>query len=154
MSKRNPPPRPPDDRSPLIDRRREYLHTGTYLHTYCPHCGYDLADESWVRLQVIGPAGEQGELRLSPRFNVFQREATIPLEPGTELKDLLCPRCEESIVAEDRGCGQCRGRAAKLRISVVHLDLDLYFCLRVGCPWHGLGADDERRVVLDQSPDE
>lgn len=133
--------------------KREILRTGTYLHTYCPHCRKDLAEENGVRLLVEGDASAMGELHLSPRFNVFWKESSVPLEQGVEIRNLCCPGCGESIVVADRHCTLCSARAAKLHVSVVHLDLDLYFCMRAGCPWHGLTTEDEQRIELDETPE-
>lgn len=132
--------------------KREILRTGTYLHAYCPHCRKDLAEENSVKLLIEVASALRGELRLSPRFNVFQKEANVPLEPGVEICDLRCPGCGDSIVVADRTCSQCGARAAKLHVSVVHLDLDLYFCMRTGCTWHGLTSEDEQRIELDETP--
>jgi len=129
---------------------REALKTGTYLHTYCPHCTYDLVEDNWIKLVVTNTAGERGQLRLSPRFNVLQRESDIALHPDTEMRDLACPRCGASIVEPNRRCSRCSARTARLRVSIVRLDLDLYICLRTGCRWHGLSQEDEGRVVLDE----
>jgi len=152
MTEKHHADQPTDDRKehPRNGRNPELLRTGTYLHTRCPSCGHDLVEKNWVRLRVTNAAGDQGQLRLSPRLNVFQRECDIPLQPGTEMRDLTCPNCGASIVEPHRHCSHCSARTAKLHVSVVRLDLVLYICLRVGCPWHGLGDEDEGRVVLDE----
>jgi len=108
----------------------------------------DLAKENWVRLLAKGTDGTTGELLLSPRFNIFQREFNIPLGEGAGIGDLSCPGCNESLTVSDRRCTRCESRAAKMRIAVVDLDLDLFFCLRGGCPWHGLCSEDEKRIAL------
>ena len=133
---------------------REFLKTGTYLHTYCPDCGYDLVEANWIRLGIVNDSGEHGLLRLSPRFNVFQRECDVELVPGTQIKDLVCPRCNASIVDSAKRCNLCDARTARLRVSIVRHDLDLFICLRVGCPWHGLSEEDEGRVVLEEERQE
>lgn len=128
--------------------KREILRTGTYLHCYCPHCQMDLATENWVRLLVEGTNRSAGELLLSPRFNIFQREFRVPLEEGVGIRDLRCPGCNESLALSDRRCTRCGSQAVKLRVAVVDLDLDLFFCMRAGCPWHGLSTEDEKRIAL------
>jgi hypothetical protein len=140
----------PQAKSPADERL--IIRTGTYLHPCCPNCGYDLVGHDQVLLIVIGPGGQRGELRLSPRFNVFQKESSIGLADGTQLQDLLCPRCGGSMVESERPCELCNSRAAKLRISVVGRDLDLFICTRVGCPWHGLAKEDGQSVILDKPP--
>jgi predicted RNA-binding Zn-ribbon protein involved in translation (DUF1610 family) len=131
-----------------------FLKTGTYLHTYCPHCSADLLDERRVHLTVIAPGGERGKLKLSPRFNVFDRQATIDIEPGTEFGDLCCPRCGRSIIEPEVHCKVCSAKTARIRVSAVHLDFDLYICARAGCPWHGLTEEDRKRIILDENPEE
>jgi hypothetical protein len=129
---------------------RALLKTGTYLHTSCPHCGHDLVEANWIQLGITNEKGEQGRLRLSPRFNVFQRDSDVALVAGTEIHDLVCPRCSTSIVEDSRHCSRCDSRTARLHVSFLRLDLELFFCLRIGCPWHGLSEEDEGRVVLEE----
>ena len=152
MSDRDQPPQAESPEAAAGDDVRLVIRTGTYLHPCCPNCGYDLVGHDKVLLTVTGPGGECGELRLSPRFNVFQKESSIELAQGAQLRDLLCPRCKESMVEPERPCELCNSRAAKLRISVVGRDLDLFICTRIGCPWHGLAKKDGQTVILDKPP--
>jgi hypothetical protein len=145
---------PPGSRPGRGADARLVIRTGTYLHPCCPLCGYDLVEDYGVHLEIIGPRGERGELRLSPRFNVFHKEATINLPIGTQIQDILCPHCNSSMVEPDRPCERCQSHAAKIRISVLHDDLALYICTRIGCHWHGLTEEDGQRVILDEPPEE
>ena len=125
------------------------LRTGTYLHTYCPHCGADLIEGHRVRLAAVSPDGEQGQLQLSPRFNIFEKQSSFGLPRGAELAALHCPHCEASLIDAARRCRLCRARAAHLRIAAVDVEVLLYFCTRIGCRWHGLAPEHEREVELD-----
>ena len=143
--------RPPDAPEP---GSRIVLRTGTYLHPCCPLCGEELVEDSLLHLTVIGAKGKQGELLLSPRFNVFAKESTIELAKGSNMQDLLCPHCKGSMLVPERPCELCNSKTAKLRVSVLGRDMDLLICTRIGCPWHGLTEDEDSHVILDKLPDE
>jgi predicted RNA-binding Zn-ribbon protein involved in translation (DUF1610 family) len=130
---------------------RKFLRTGTYLHAYCPVCGGGLIEGDWIRFKVLGPADEEGELKLSPRFNVFEKKSSVRLDAGLQIRDLCCPRCGASLIVPDVICGECRSKAVRLRVSAVHMDVDLYICSRMGCHWHGLSQEDQQRLILDSS---
>jgi len=138
------PPRPTKTARPP-----QLLRTGTYMHTCCPECHQDLIEGDWIRLQITGPSDERGQLRLSPRFNIFDKEATIRLDPGTKMSDLSCPHCRASLLVPGLRCGSCGSQAARIYISAVELEVELYICTRVGCRWHGLAPGDQRRLILD-----
>lgn len=127
-----------------------FLPTGTYLHIYCPHCRSDLLADRWVRLAIVTAGGVEGELLLSPRFNIFDRESTVELEPGSRIRDLRCPRCQVSVLCRDLLCEWCQSPTARVHVSAVRLDFDLYLCTRIGCHWHGVSERDRRRVSLDE----
>jgi hypothetical protein len=127
-----------------------FLPTGTYLHIYCPHCEGDLLVDRRVHLAIVTAEGQPGELRLSPRFNVFDRQATVDLAVGSQLRDLCCPRCQASFVHRDLECEWCQSPIARVHVSAVRLDFDLYLCARVGCHWHGVSEQDRQRVQLDE----
>lgn len=125
------------------------LRTGTYLHTNCPLCGAEMVEGDWIRFHAIGSAGEEGELRLSVRFNVFDQEATIPLKAGDQVRDLRCPRCEASLLDESRRCDFCGSRAVRIRITAVRTEITLLLCSRYGCHWHGVPEEDRLRLILE-----
>ena len=129
------------------------LRTGTYLHAYCPVCGVDLVEDRLINFEVTTKSGEEGVLKLSPRFNVFDKDSDVAIEHGTEVEDLRCPRCHTSLISPDMNCGICSGRTVRVRISAIHLDFDLYLCARIGCHWHGVSDEDRRRLILEQSKD-
>ncbi|MBD3235295.1 MAG: hypothetical protein GF330_01160 [Candidatus Eisenbacteria bacterium] len=143
------------DEAPRVSREgvgHRFLPTGTFLHIYCPHCQADLLEERRVHLFIVSARGLEGVLRLSPRFNVFDKESTVDLEPGTEIRDLRCPRCDTSIVHRDLECEWCQAPIARVHVSAVRLEFDLYLCTRVGCHWHGVSEEDRQRVSLDEPP--
>jgi len=148
---RTPHARP--DARPLGDGR-ELLRTGTYLHTSCPHCNQDLLKDEWIHLTIITKGGEGGELKLSPRFNIFDKISSIELKEGASLDDLLCPACEHSLIVPDLRCELCGSKIARVRISTVRLKLDLYVCTKIGCYWHGIPQRDQQAIELDTRPDE
>jgi hypothetical protein len=127
------------------------LRTGTYLHAYCPLCGADLVEDRLIRFEVTTKSGEVGILKLSPRFNVFDKDSDVDIEHGTEVEDLRCPRCHDSLIAPETNCGTCGARTVRVRISAIHLDFDLFLCARIGCRWHGVSDEDRRRLILEQS---
>jgi hypothetical protein len=129
--------------------QRQLLRTGAYLHTSCPVCRGDLVENGWIRFKAIDAGGEEGELQLSPRFNVFDKKSNLPLQPGAELRDLLCPRCGISLVTPDRHCGKCGSKTVRIRIRVAVLEVGLYICTRIGCYWHGISEQDEKRLALE-----
>ena len=125
------------------------LRTGTYLHTYCPACGADLIHDDWIVADI--KLGDQtGELRLSPRFNVFDKESSLPVAAATELDDISCPRCHASLINPRIRCGRCGAKAARIKISAVQLEVHLNVCTRLGCPWHGLSERDRQRLILEE----
>ncbi len=134
---------------PLPQACLRVLRTGTYLHTYCPACGGNLIKDDWIAFDI--KVGDRtGELRLSPRFNVFDKESDIPLEPDTELDDMSCPRCQASMINPRVRCGRCGAKAARIKVSAVQLDVHLNVCVRLGCPWHGLSERDRTRLILEE----
>jgi uncharacterized Zn finger protein (UPF0148 family) len=134
------------------ERRHEslrVLRTGTYLHTSCPVCGGNLIQGDWIVLDIR--IGEQtGQLRLSPRFNVFDKEWTIPLADGAVLDDMSCPRCRASLVNPRVDCGRCASKTVRIKISAANLDVHLNVCVRNGCFWHGLSRKDRARLILEE----
>jgi hypothetical protein len=133
---------------PIPRLRLQVLRTGTYLHTYCSGCGANLVQDDWIIFNI--KVGDQnGQLKLSPRFNVFDKESTIEFKPETELDDMVCPRCNESLINPRVTCERCNSKTASIKVSAVELDLHLNVCTRLGCPWHGLSNRDKARLTLD-----
>ncbi len=128
---------------------RKVLRTGTFLHTSCPHCGADLVEDRYIHLRILGPNQEEGELMLSPRFNVFEKRSTIELPAGAEVRDLQCPHCHASLLADPWRCELCNALTAGVHVEAVRVGFGLLFCTRVGCHWHGVTEEDRDRIDLD-----
>jgi len=127
------------------------LKTGTFLHTYCPHCGGNLIKDNKIVLVAVNMEGEEGILELSPYLNVFEHRSTINIPPKMELKDLKCPYCKESIVHPEVRCGYCSSRTAQLMVAVVQKRVPFLICLREGCKWHGITPEDEKILIQDSN---
>jgi len=123
---------------------------GTELSTFCPHCHqalnvFDPATRKiWVRL-AVSVHGANGELLLSPQFDVFERQADIELSEGIVVDDLSCPRCGESLV-EQQACEECGSPAARLVIYAQSKLVDFSICTKVGCHWHGMSRADQAKI--------
>jgi hypothetical protein len=123
---------------------------GTELSTFCPHCFQALnvfdpaTRQIWVRLTVSAD-GQTGELLLSPKFEVFERQVSIELCEGRAVDDLSCPHCGRSLV-EPRTCEQCGAPAARLVIYAQSKLVDFSICTTVGCHWHGMSRADQARI--------
>jgi glutamate synthase (NADPH/NADH) small chain len=123
---------------------------GTELSTFCPHCHQALnvfdpvSRQIWVRLNVSAD-GQKGELLLSPKFDVFERQCDIELGEGVVVDDVSCPHCGQSLV-EQRGCDECGSPAARLVIYAQSRLVDFSICTKVGCHWHGMSRADQAKI--------
>ncbi len=127
------------------------LKSGTYLQTFCPHCGQELNHDQVLRLEVVNFSGEDGIVELCPYLDTFQRQTTIRLPEGKEVKDLRCPLCHQSLLLPDINCGACGAPAAGFLIRVSTAKVPFVLCTRVGCNWHAIANDDENKIILDDS---
>ena len=127
------------------------MKAGTFLHTYCPVCSESLIRDNFIHLIAVNAEGEEGDLKLSPYLNSFRHESTIDIQSATELKDVKCPHCGESIVQPDQLCGSCNAHTAKLMVAAVHIRVPLLICMKEGCHWHGITPEDERKLIKDAS---
>ncbi len=135
---------------PLPQRHLQALRTGTFLHVYCPACGANLNHRrDWIRLDMT-VGGQTGWLKLSSRFNVFDKEMSLDIPATTALDDLSCPRCHTSMINPDISCGRCGSKTARIRVSAVQVDVHLDICVRLGCTWHALSEPDRIRVVAEE----
>lgn len=134
---------------PLPQSQLRALRTGTFLHVYCPSCGANLNQRDWINLEMT-VGGKSGLLKLSSRFNVFDKEMSLDIPPPTELDDLSCPRCHASMINPDILCERCHSKTARIRISAVQVDVHLNICVRLGCTWHSLSEIDRNRVVAEE----
>jgi glutamate synthase (NADPH/NADH) small chain len=127
------------------------LLAGTELSTFCPHCHQALnvfdpvTRQIWARLSVSDD-GRTGELLLSPKFDVFERQSSIDLLDGRVVDDITCPHCGTSLV-EQRTCDECGAPAARLVIYAQSRLVDFSICTRAGCHWHGMSRADQARIM-------
>jgi ribosomal protein S27E len=124
------------------------LKSGTFLHCYCPKCSANLIVDNMVQILAVTESGE-GLLELSPYLNVFKHHGTINVQPNTELKDVKCPHCLQSIVHPTEKCGDCNSHTAELSVAAVHIRVSFLICLKEGCHWHGITPEDEQLLIQD-----
>jgi predicted RNA-binding Zn-ribbon protein involved in translation (DUF1610 family) len=134
---------------PLPQRHLQALRTGTFLHVYCPSCGANLNQRDWIHLHMT-VGGQSGWLKLSSRFNVFDKKMSLNVPATAELDDLSCPRCQESMINPDLRCERCGSKTARIRVAAVQVDVHLDICVRLGCTWHALSELDRTRVVPEE----
>jgi len=129
----------------------KYLKFKTYLNAYCPHCNksFNVEKKDEQTLDFIAFYKKQEiELRLSPYLDVFDIEASVPIEKDDILDDLLCPYCNKSVVVKDLNCKECGTDVAQIIISADEKLIPFYLCLKYGCEWHGLTKADEKKIKL------
>lgn len=129
------------------------MRSGTYLYSYCPHCEASLNDDNHLIFSIINIEGETGTLKLSPFLNTFTNESTVALPENMSVRDILCPKCEKSLVLDDKRCPECDSRLAGIKINAMHHMLDFFICSKRGCHWHGLEEDDIKKIELEDSED-
>jgi glutamate synthase (NADPH) small chain len=132
------------------DGEPKTLLEGTELSTFCPHCHQALnvfdpaTKEVWVRLTVTD-GGQKGELLLSPKLDVFERQVNVELVEGRAVDDIGCPHCGQSLV-EQRVCEECGAPAARLVIYAQGRLVDFSICTKAGCHWHGISRADQAKI--------
>jgi glutamate synthase (NADPH) small chain len=132
------------------DGESKALLEGTELSTFCPHCHQALnvfdpaTKQVWVRLTVT-EGGQKGELLLSPKLDVFERQVNIELVEGRAVDDIGCPHCGQSLV-EQRTCEECGAPAARLVIYAQGRLVDFSICTKEGCHWHGISRADQAKI--------
>jgi ssDNA-binding Zn-finger/Zn-ribbon topoisomerase 1 len=131
------------------DERREILQTGTFLHTYCPHCRKSLIENDMLKLKIKN--GEEGLLMLSPYLNVFSSKSTVFLPEDKVVSDLSCPHCNHTLILSDQDCGKCGSPVARINVSARTKLIDFYICTKKGCKWHGLSESDLYEIRLEDS---
>ena len=140
---------------PYVNRKnfneRIKIKTGTFLHTYCPHCSASLITDNMIHLIAVNEDGNEFDLDLSPYLDVYERRSKMDIQPQSVLKDLKCSACGKSIVDPDIKCGACGKRTALLSVAAVHLKVPFYICLKEGCHWHGITPEDEQIIIQDVS---
>ena len=129
--------------------KKEIIESGTFLQTYCPHCKKTLIEDGMLKVKIQN--GESGFLMLSPYLNVFSSKSTIFLPEDKTIKDVSCPHCDNTLIAENIDCGKCGSPVAKIALSARTKLLDFYLCTKKGCKWHGLSEGDLYDIRLDDS---
>ena len=130
---------------------KEIIESGTYMHTYCPHCDKSFLENGHIKLIIINKKDEEGFVYLSPFLNVFTSKSTVFLKEDTVVKDVKCYHCKTSIIDKEKMCEACGSPAAKILISARTKLIDFYLCSKKGCRWHGLHAEDLHDIDLEDS---
>ena len=141
--------RPPDPEKAKKDEEKDIIESGTFLHTYCPHCRKSLIEGEMLKLKIRN--GEEGILYLSPYLNVFSSKSTVFLPEEMVVKDLSCPHCDHSLILHDKTCGKCGSPVARISVSARVKLIDFYLCTKKGCRWHGLSENDLYEIRLEDS---
>lgn len=136
---------------PARYNERTVLKSGSYLNSFCPHCRASLIKDQKIHLETVNQEGQEGWVEISPHLNVFERSSDIRLTEGQEMADLRCPHCNRSLRVEGRTCEKGDSRVACIMVGISSVYVPLYFCMRVGCPWHMIDPDDEHKILLDDS---
>jgi ssDNA-binding Zn-finger/Zn-ribbon topoisomerase 1 len=131
------------------EETREIIETGTFLHTYCPHCRKSLIDGDMLKLKIRND--EEGILILSPYLNVFSSRSTVFLPEDRVVEELSCPHCDHSLIRRDRSCEKCGSPVAMIAVSARTKLIDFFICTKKGCRWHGLSENDLYEIRLESS---
>lgn len=132
-----------------VDDKREIIESGTFLHSYCPHCRKSLIEDDMLKLKIVN--GDEGELILSPYLNVFSSKSTVFLPEDKIVSDLKCWHCENSLIVHDRLCDRCGSPVAKISVTARTKLVDFFICTKKGCKWHGLKEEDLYDIRLEDS---
>ena len=140
------------DKKPLNEEEEhvEIMKTGTFLHTYCPHCKKSLIENGSIKMH-IHRGEERGHLLLSPYLNVFTSKTTIRIPEDEFIGDLYCIHCHKPLMVEGGKCGECGSEIAKLVVSASKRLVDFHICAKKGCRWHGLSKEDLNDIRLEDS---
>ncbi len=130
---------------------RKKLKTGTYLHSYCPFCSHELTEGNVLKLEVITPDGEKGFVELSPYLNVYEHRTNIQLPEGEVVRDMLCPACGKSLKVDGKKYGHGDANVARFLVGISNSRVPFLICMKVGCKWHAIDAEDENEILLDDS---
>jgi len=133
------------------DDIKEIIESGTFLHTYCPHCKKSLIESDMLKLKIVNDKNEEGYIFLSPYLNIFSTRSTVFLKEDKILNDMKCFHCDESLVLKDKTCEKCDSPVALISIGARTKLIDFYMCSKKGCTWHGLSEDDINEIKLEDS---
>ncbi len=106
------------------------------LETKCPRCHQELNEGTKIPLDIqIIEHSKAGVLKLSAIFGDYEIDSDIDIPEGS-LVNFKCPKCEESLVIENK-CELCAAPMVSLELkNGGHID----FCSRRGCKGHALGG--------------
>ena len=130
---------------------KEVLSSGSFLHSYCPHCKMGLINENMIIFKVEKEGGENGIMYLSPYLNVFTHTTTIKIPEKAKVKDVKCIFCDHSLIHQEKKCPKCDSDLVRINVSAMSKLIDFYFCTRKGCKWHGLSDEDLNYIMLEDS---
>ncbi|MCD4681447.1 MAG: class I tRNA ligase family protein [Bacteroidales bacterium] len=130
---------------------KELIETGTYLHSYCPHCNKTIIENGLVKFKVINKNDEDGFIYLSPYLNVFTSKSNMVIPEDKVVKDVKCFKCDTSLVERVVVCGECSSPTVKISVSARSKHIDFYLCSKKGCRWHGLDEKDLHDIDLEDS---
>ena len=132
------------------DEDVEIMKTGTFLHSYCPHCKKSLIDKGTIKLH-LHRGDKRGFIMLSPYLNVFTSKTTLRVPEDEFIGDLFCIHCHKSLLVEGGKCGECGSEIAKITVSARKRLVDFHICGKKGCRWHGLSKEDMNDIRLEDS---
>lgn len=128
---------------------KQLIRSGTRLHCACPNCQGELTRGDDLVLAIKDSGGNTGTLTLSPLLNNFRAECTLPMGVREELADMMCPKCNGSIMSEEHHCELCGARAGRFLVRTSRGDVAFFICARRQCHWHGLDDAARNRLELE-----
>jgi hypothetical protein len=133
------------------EEHKEIIETGSFLHSYCPHCKKSLIETDMLKLKVINENNEEGFAMLSPYLNVFSLKSTVFLPEDKNIQDIQCYHCNKSLIIDKGKCEKCGESIVKILVSARTKMIDFYICSKKGCTWHGLSKKDMDDIRLEDS---
>lgn len=133
------------------DEHRSIIENGSFLESYCPHCRESLIEGDDLVFTVETREGRIGKFSLSAYLNVSNQACTIEIPRSEELADLRCSHCDHTLLVTDPVCAACGSRAAMFHVAAMRKLIGFHICLRMGCHWHGLSAEDTQLLALEDS---
>jgi glutamate synthase (NADPH/NADH) small chain len=119
--------------------------------SFCPRCraaldAYDAASRRvWLRL-LVRKGGQDHELLLNPRLEVWERVCSGAVQDGDVAEDVSCPHCGSSLLEPDRACDACGAPVFCVEVSVRSRVAPLWLCARAGCHWHGVSTQAAAKI--------
>ena len=135
----------------MFEQDIRYLKYKTHLSCYCPICKKTFNEEKQHEKSLIFNGFYKKQdvlLKLSPYLDVFDIKTSIPIGPEEVLDDLICPKCKESLVKKDKYCEECGNPVGEVIVSAYAKLIPFYFCLKIGCEWHGISKEDAKSIKI------